>query len=127
MLARAAADAVVIIHLAFIVFVCLGALAVLRWRWIAALHVSAVLWGVMVQCYGAACPLTPLEQTLRHMAGQAGYSGGFIEHYIVPLIYPAGLTAAVQYYIGLFVIILNVALYGVVIHRAGRRVGAARN
>src|SRR5690606_36523026 len=88
---RIAADLVLVLHFAFIVFVGLGALTVARWPRLAWLHVPAALWGVAIMLAGGLCPLTPLEQGLRRAAGQAGYTGGFIDHYLVPLIYPHGV------------------------------------
>lgn len=117
MLARIAADAIVLLHLAFIVFVVLGGLLALRWKWIVWLHVPAFLWGVFVEFFGAACPLTPLEQALRIAAGEEGYTGGFIERYIVATIYPAGLTASMQVAIAIFVIGINAAIYGWLLFR----------
>jgi len=121
MLARVAADTVVALHLAFIIFVVLGALPVLRWKWIAWAHVPAVIWGAAVEFTGAVCPLTPLEQHLRVIAGDQGYSGGFLEHYVVAVIYPAGLTAAMQQAIGVFVMVINAAIYGLMLYRGLRR------
>src|SRR5512147_2468707 len=111
MLARALADAVVVVHAAFVVFVVAGGLLVLRHRRIAWLHVPAVAWAAYIEVSGGVCPLTPLENALRGAAGDAGYAGGFIEHYLIPLIYPAGLTPAVQLALGVFVVTLNLAVY----------------
>lgn len=111
MLWRLAADAVVVLHLAFILFVLFGALAVLRWPRLAWLHVPAATWGVMVELLHLYCPLTPLENRLREAAGQHGYSGGFIEHYLIPLIYPAGLTPQIQLWLGAVVLLINVPIY----------------
>jgi Protein of Unknown function (DUF2784) len=117
MLARIAADAVVVAHLAFIAFVMFGAWLVLRWTWIAWLHVPAFVWGAAVEFSGAVCPLTPLEQQLRAMAGDEGYTGGFVAHYIVPVIYPAGLTPTIQLWLGVFVVLINVGVYAYVGYR----------
>jgi hypothetical protein len=103
--ARVAADAIVLVHLAFIAFVLFGAWCVLRWKWIAWLHVPAFLWGALVEFLGLECPLTPLEQRARAIAGDAGYSGGFVDHYIVPVMYPAGLTPTVQFWFGVFAVV----------------------
>lgn len=121
MLAHIAADAVVLLHFAFILFVVLGALLVRRWRWLAWLHVPAVVWGALIEFFGAVCPLTPLEQHLRIAAGEQGYTGGFIERYIVALIYPHGLTPALQIAIGVFVIGINAAFYAVLVYRNALR------
>jgi hypothetical protein len=122
MFAGAAADAIVLLHLAFIGFVLFGAFLVLRWRWIAWLHLPAFAWGAFVQFFSAECPLTPLEQWLRRLAGEGGYTGGFVEHYIVPVIYPPGLTPTIQLWLGVFVVAINVAIYAYVLAR--RRRGA---
>jgi len=108
---RLAADAVVALHLAFIVFAVAGGLLVLRDRRVAWLHLPAVAWVVWLELTGALCPLTPLENALRQRAGAGGYSGGFIEHYLLPIIYPAGLTADVQTWLGAGALLLNVAIY----------------
>lgn len=105
------ADLVVIAHGLFIVFVVAGGLLVLRWPRAAWVHLPAAVWGVLIEWAGWICPLTPLENTLRRAAGQAGYSGGFVERYLLPLIYPAGLTPAVQLWLGLVVLVVNVAIY----------------
>lgn len=111
MLIRFAADAVVVIHLLFIVFVMLGGLLVLRWYWLSLLHLPAVAWGVTVEFTGWICPLTPLENSLRRAASQSGYSGSFTDQYLIPIIYPAGLTADVQLLLGSAVIVVNLAVY----------------
>lgn len=111
MIWRVLADLTVAAHLAFILFVVLGGFLVLRqprWLW---LHVPAVAWVAWLELTGAICPLTPLENALRARAGDAGYAGGFIDHYLIPLIYPAGLTATVQTLIGVAVILFTLAMY----------------
>jgi hypothetical protein len=120
MFTRAAADAIVLLHLGFIVFVVLGGLLVFRWTWIAGLHVPALVWGAFIEFFGGVCPLTPLEQSLRIAAGDQGYSGGFIEHYIVAAIYPAGLTPSTQMSLGIFVIVINAAIYAALLYRRRR-------
>ena len=117
---RLLADATVAFHLAFIAFVVLGGLLVLRMPYVAWLHVPAVLWVVWLELTGAICPLTPLENALRMRAGEAGYEGGFIEHYILPLIYPAGLTPHVQIVLGLVVLLVNVPVYALAWQRRKR-------
>ncbi|WP_444633309.1 DUF2784 domain-containing protein [Cupriavidus oxalaticus] len=107
------ADLVVIVHGLFIVFVVAGGLLVLRWPRLAWVHLPAAVWGVLIEWSGWICPLTPLENALRRAAGEAGYSGGFVERYLLPLIYPAGLTPAVQLWLGLVVLVVNVAVYAV--------------
>ena len=117
------ADAIVALHFAFVVFVVLGALLVLRWPRVACFHVPAVIWGALVEFTGWICPLTPLENSLRRRAGEAGYSGGFVEHYLLGLIYPEGLTRPVQLGLGLGVLLFNAVLYGWLV---ARRIRAAR-
>jgi len=108
---RIAADLIVLLHLSFILFVGLGALLCLRWKRMVWLHLPAAAWGAAIELRQGTCPLTPLEQGLRLAAGDAGYAGGFIDHYLMPIIYPAGLDAWVQYALGSLVILLNLALY----------------
>src|SRR5262249_42862543 len=104
---RLLADALVGIHFAFIAFAIGGGLFVLLRLWVALLHLPSVAWAIYTELTGAICPLTPWEQALRHAAGQAGYTGGFIEHYLIPVIYPAGLTPAIQTALGVLVFVLN--------------------
>jgi hypothetical protein len=111
-IARLLADALVAAHLAFIVFVVAGGLLVLRSRGWAVLHLPAVAWGAFAEISGTLCPLTPLENSLRLRAGDTGYAGGFVEHYLIPLIYPATLTPRLQIVLGLTVIAVNVVVYG---------------
>lgn len=111
MLYRLAADAVVLLHLGFILFVLLGGLLVLRWPRLAWLHLPAAAWGMVVEFLHLYCPLTPLENHFRQAAGDLGYDGGFIEHYLIPLIYPAGLTEATQIVLGLAVLAINLPPY----------------
>jgi len=107
-----AADALVVLHLAFVLFVVFGGLLVWRWpRW-AWVHVPAFAWGAVIEFTNWVCPLTPLEQRFRVAAGEAGYSGGFVEHYLLPLLYPEGLTREIQLGLGLFVLAVNALVYG---------------
>ena len=108
---RAAADAILITHLAFVLFAVLGALLVLRWPRLAWLHIPAVIWAAFVEFNGMICPLTPLEVILRRQAGEAGYAGGFIDHYVVSLLYPEGLTQDTQTILGAIVVVINAVLY----------------
>jgi hypothetical protein len=111
------ADGVLVVHGLFIVWAVLGALAV-AWRpWLAWLHLPAAAWAVWVSWSGSYCPLTPLEQSLRRAAGQAGYEGGFVAHYLEPLIYPPGLTLDAQLVFGAAVVGINLALYAWAAHR----------
>jgi hypothetical protein len=111
------ADLVVLIHFAFVLFVVFGGLLVLRWRRVMYLHLPAAVWGAFIELAGGICPLTPLENSLRRSAGLAGYEGGFVEHYILPVLYPAGLTRGVQLTLGMLVIGINVAIYGWILAR----------
>ncbi len=106
------ADAIVVLHLVFVIFVVAGGLLVFRWRRVALLHLPAVVWAVLLEFNGWLCPLTPLELRLRASGGQAGYGGGFIEHYILPVLYPAELDKVMQVEIGSLVIAVNIAVYG---------------
>lgn len=114
---RLLADLVVVVHLAFVVFVVLGGLLVLRRGWVAWLHLPAALWGALIELFGWVCPLTPLEQWLRRRAGEAGYPGGFVEHYLLPILYPGELTREIQVMLGVAVLVLNLAVYGWVLRR----------
>ena len=120
MIHRLAADAVLLLHLGFILFVLLGGLLALRWRWAPMLHLPAAAWGVYVELSGGLCPLTPLENRLRSAAGEAGYTGGFIEHYLLALIYPAGLTHEIQYVLVAIVVGVNGLAYAWVWRRRRR-------
>ncbi len=117
MLFRLTADAVLLLHLGYIVFVMFGAALALRWRWMPLLHLPAAVWGFFVELSGRVCPLTPLENVLRVKAGQAGYAGGFIEHYLINIIYPPGLTRDTQAALALLVVLVNCAIYAWVILR----------
>jgi hypothetical protein len=111
------ADLVVAIHFTFVLFVVLGGLLVLRWPRLAYLHLPAVTWGVLIEFAGWVCPLTPLEQSLRLKAGEQGYSGSFIEHYVLPLLYPSALTRTIQVALGAIVIAVNLCIYGYLLKR----------
>jgi hypothetical protein len=114
---RLLADLTVLLHFAFLVFVVAGALLARRHRaWLVA-HLLAVAWGVYVEASGRLCPLTAVENRLRQRAGEAGYSGGFIEHYLLPIIYPEGLTRNGQIALAVLVVALNVVLYARILWR----------
>ena len=120
MAASLAADAVLVTHFAFIAFVVLGAALVLwrgAWAW---LHLPALAWAVWIAATHGICPLTPLENSLRRAAGQEGYEGGFIDHYLVPVIYPSGLTPTHQTWIAVTLVGVNALLYGWALFRAVR-------
>jgi hypothetical protein len=108
---RILADAVLILHLAYIAFALLGGLLILRWPKVAWLHLPAVAWGVTVAAIGGVCPLTPLEKHLRMLAGDVPYRGDFISHYLTTLIYPAGLTRPMQAALAIFLLAVNAAIY----------------
>ncbi len=120
MLYRVLADSVLVIHLAFVLFVVLGGFLALRWPRVALLHLPAACWGAYIEFSGRFCPLTPLENSLRHRGGEAGYSGGFIDHYITALIYPDGLTRTTQIVLGTVVLSVNVIVYGLLLRRLHR-------
>ncbi|HLB36987.1 MAG TPA: DUF2784 domain-containing protein [Gemmatimonadales bacterium] len=111
MLYRLAADLLVVLHLAFVVFVVLGGFFALRWRQIAWAHVPAALWGAIIEFMGWVCPLTPLENHFRRLAGEGGYHGGFIEHYVIPALYPADYTLGLRIALGVMVVVLNGIAY----------------
>jgi uncharacterized protein DUF2784 len=108
---RFLADAVLVLHLAFIAFVVLGGFLVLRIPALAWLHLPAVVWAATTEFLQLVCPLTPLENHLRTLGGETGYSDGFIAHYLTAWIYPAGLTREIQWMLGFVVIAVNLAIY----------------
>lgn len=120
MLNHALADVVVLVHLLFILFVLAGGFLALRWRWIPWLHLPAALWGAALEFGGWLCPLTPLEQWLRRADGTTPYTGGFVDHYILPLVYPSGLTRPTQAALGAAVVAINLAAYALVVRRRRR-------
>lgn len=120
MLARLAADLTLLLHLGFIVFALFGALLAWRWRWVPWLQLPAAAWGVFVELTGRLCPLTTWENHFRHLAGEAGYAGGFIEHHLLPLIYPEGLTRELQWALAAVVATTNLVIYAVLLRRRHR-------
>jgi len=119
---RLFADLIVVVHALFVVFVVLGGLLVLRWPRLAWLHLPAAGWGALIEFSSWICPLTPLEKWLRLRAGEAAYEGGFIEHYLLPILYPPGLTRQTQIVLGLIVLAINLVVYGYLLRRwAARR------
>jgi len=118
---RLAADLLLSVHLLFVVFVVLGGLLVLWRGWTAWLHLPALAWGLWIETSGGICPLTPWENRLRRLAGESGYSGGFIEHYLLAALYPAGLTPAIQLRLAAALAALNLLVYAIVIAKALRR------
>jgi hypothetical protein len=103
------------------VFVIAGGLFVMRFSWVALLHIPAVVWGAVVEINGWICVLTPWENRLRNLAGQEGYTQGFIEYYLIPLIYPAELTHDMQLVMGVIVITINLCMYTFIIYRLMRK------
>jgi hypothetical protein len=108
---RLAADAVVTLHFLFVIFVVAGGFLAWRWRRLAWVHLPAALWGTLIELFHWGCPLTSWENEFRRRAGELGYGGGFIDHYIVPLIYPSGLTTRIQVALGILVIVINAVAY----------------
>ncbi|MHB1399345.1 MAG: DUF2784 domain-containing protein [Trichloromonadaceae bacterium] len=120
MLARLAADLVVLLHLGFILFVVFGGLGVLHAPRLAWLHLPAAAWGALVELLGLYCPLTDWENALRRRGAEQGYADSFIEHYLMPLIYPAALTEQLQLLLGLAVLLINGGIYGWLLWRRRR-------
>jgi Protein of Unknown function (DUF2784) len=120
MLYRVLADLVVVLHFGFVLFVVFGGLLALRWPRAAWFHLPAAIWGAGIEFVQGICPLTPLENHLRRLGGEAGYSGGFVEHYVLPVLYPGGLSHGVQLGLGIFVVALNAVIYTVVWRRRRR-------
>jgi hypothetical protein len=111
------ADALVLLHFGFVLFVAAGALLVLRWPRLAVVHIPAAIWGAWIEFTGGICPLTPLEKSLRAQAGEASYAGDFVGHYILPVLYPAGLGRSIQLVLGTMVVLTNLVIYGVMLRR----------
>ena len=107
-----AADVLLTLHFIAIVFIALGGLLVFRWPRVALIHIPLASWGVILEFMGWICPLTPWEQALRRAAGEGGYSGGFIEHYLMALVYPDELTRSIQWMLGGLVLLFNLIVYG---------------
>jgi hypothetical protein len=115
------ADGLVGLHFAFVVFVVAGGFLTWRWPRAAWVHVPVAVWGALIEFKGWICPLTPLENHLRRAAGEAGYAGGFIEHYVIPVVYPTGLTREIQLALGVAVVVINAVAYGGLVWRRRRR------
>ena len=118
---------IVLLHFAFILFVIFGAFLVLRWHKIAWIHIPFALWGMGVEYFNIICPLTPWENHFRQLAGSTVYESGFIEHYIIPLMYPEVLSRNLQFILGSIVLIINGLIYGIVICRALKKQKADKN
>jgi hypothetical protein len=119
MIFRFLADCVVLLHFAFVIFVVIGGLVVIWWKNILWVHLPVVLYAALIELIGWVCPLTPLENWLRHKGGQAGYQVSFIEQYLLPLLYPVGYTRAVQLTLGFSALAVNLVIYGVVLYCRG--------
>jgi uncharacterized protein DUF2784 len=117
---RLLADAVLLLHAAFVAFVIVGGFLAWRWHRLVWAHLPCAVWGVLIEYQGWICPLTPLENYLRRRAGLEGYAGGFLEHYVIPVLYPAGLTPLRQVILGSLALAVNLIAYGVLARRALR-------
>jgi hypothetical protein len=117
------ADALVVVHLLFVVFVMAGGFLVARWPRLAWIHLPAAAWGAFIEFSGGICPLTPLENRLRLLGGEAGYAGGFVERYLLPILYPDNLTLPVQQVLGGLVVAVNLAAYALAYRNSRRRAG----
>ena len=111
------ADILVLLHLGFVLFVILGGLCVLKWKWVMWVHLPAAMWGALIEFTGWVCPLTPLENWFRTLGGGPGYTVSFTEQYILPLLYPTDLTRDIQLFLGVFVILVNLGIYALVLYR----------
>jgi hypothetical protein len=121
MIWSALADGLVVIHFAFTAFVIFGGFLTWRWPWLALAHLPALAWGCWIEVSHAICPLTPLENHWRHLAGQAGYGEGFLAHYLVRVLYPAGLTWHIQRELAALLVAINVVAYVGLVRRRRRR------
>ena len=121
MLWRTLADLLVVVHLAFVGFVIFGGFLAWKWRAVILAHLPALAWGLWIEVSGWICPLTSLEDRLRHLAGEAGYRGGFLHHYVLPVLYPPGLTRPNQWVLAGLLLAINGAAYGLVAARWKRR------
>ena len=117
------ADIVVVIHFGFVLFAVLGGILLLRWRFLAWIHLPCVFWAAVIEFSGWVCPLTPLENWLRERGGKGMYDPGFVEHYLFPVLYPEGLTRDVQIALGILVIIVNLGIYLWVFRQRAKRKG----
>lgn len=118
---RILADLVVLVHIAFVIFAIAGGLLAMRWRWVVGLHLPAAAWAAMIEFAGWVCPLTPLENHFRALAGESTYDRGFVAHYILPILYPGQLTRDIQIGFGLLVLVINAAIYWRLAQKRRRR------
>jgi hypothetical protein len=114
-------DIVVLIHLTFVIFAVLGAGLIIWRRWIIWLHIPAFWWAIWIECTGGICPLTPLENWLRIKGGQGAYEGDFVATYLLPVLYPAGLTRNAQIILAMMAIVINVLIYGSIVYKRSRK------
>ena len=114
------ADLVLLVHFVFIVFVVLGGVLAFKWPWVVYAHLPAAIWGALIEFAGWICPLTPLENSLRRRAGESAYEGGFVAHYLEPIVYPQGWTRELGVMLGIAVILINLLIYGVLMSRRSR-------
>lgn len=121
MLFQILADLVLVLHASFVLFVALGALLAFRWPRVALVHIPACIWAVALEFFGFLCPLTPLENWLRHAGGSVTYSGGFVEYYLVSFVYPSGLTPGLEVFLGVLIVLVNCAFYFLVFRYRGKR------
>ena len=111
------AEFIVFLHLGFVLFVILGGLLVLKWKWVMWVHLPAAMWGALIECTGWICPLTPLENWLRELGRGQEYQSSFVDHYVLPLLYPGNVTRDTQIILGLLVVLVNVGIYALVYYR----------
>lgn len=111
---------IVVVHFFYVLFVVFGGFLVVKWRSLAWIHVPAFLWAAFIEWVGWVCPLTPLENWLRETGGIETYQDGFIEHYLLPLLYPLELTRTLQIFLGLFVLVINLGIYGWILRRSNK-------
>jgi hypothetical protein len=126
MIDRWLADAVVVLHGGFVAFVVVGGFLALKWPSLKWAHLPAAVWGVLIEYAGWVCPLTPLENVLRARAGEAGYAGGFVEHYILPALYPGDLTSSVRWVLGSIALLINVVAYALIWRQTRRRAASVQ-
>lgn len=117
MIYRVMADVLVVLHLAFVIYAIGGGLLAFRWGWTVIVHLPAMLWGVVVESMGWVCPLTPMEIELRHAAGLAGYQGGFVDHYVLPILYPGDLGRSAHLLLGVALLGFNLVVYLLLLRR----------
>lgn len=114
MLYRYLADSIVVAHLLFVVYAIFGGLLVLKWKYSVFLHIPALLWATVVEANGWICPLTPLENRLRLAAGEGGYAGGFVDNYVLPVLYPENLSRPDQVVLAILLVTINIIIYALV-------------